>query len=269
MPELVSTLCTFLVLAPLALMPGMGEFLFMPLTLAVAFAMCSAYILSRTLVPTCSAAWLSGHGHGHGDGHGHDRHETAANGFNGERQTVNGRRPGVVARAFARWERMVDGMFEAYARGLAVLLRHRLLVVGIGFGCSGGHARRVLADHAPRFLPRGRRRRVRDVRPGPERHADRADRGEGRHARGVHQEDDPRARPGADRLRDRRQRRLVGRLHAQRGPDGRRHQGPAQGAPEQVGPGIRAPRPYRAWPRTRGSRTWTSASTPAAWSAAP
>ena len=28
MPELVSTLCTFLVLAPLALMPGMGEFLF-------------------------------------------------------------------------------------------------------------------------------------------------------------------------------------------------------------------------------------------------
>ena len=56
MPELVSTLCTFLVLAPLALMPGMGEFLFMPMTLAVAFAMCSAYILSRTLVPACSAA---------------------------------------------------------------------------------------------------------------------------------------------------------------------------------------------------------------------
>ena len=54
LPELVSTLCTFLVLAPLALMPGMGEFLFMPLTMAVAFAMCSAYILSRTLVPACT-----------------------------------------------------------------------------------------------------------------------------------------------------------------------------------------------------------------------
>ena len=53
MPELVSTLCTFLVLAPLALMPGMGEFLFLPMTLAVAFAMISAYILSRTLVPAC------------------------------------------------------------------------------------------------------------------------------------------------------------------------------------------------------------------------
>ncbi len=141
LPELVSTLCTFLVLAPLALMPGMGEFLFMPLTLAVAFAMCSAYILSRTLVPTCSAAWLSGHGHGHGhgEGNGHDPHETAGNGFNGggdgyENGHGSGRRPGAVARAFARWERMVDGMFEAYSRGLAVLLRHRILVVGIGFG---------------------------------------------------------------------------------------------------------------------------------------
>ncbi len=102
MPELVSTLCTFLVLAPLALMPGMGEFLFMPLTLAVAFAMCSAYILSRTLVPTCSAAWLSGHDHGHNSGNGDDNHETAGNGFNGN-GNVNGhgRRPGIVARGFA------------------------------------------------------------------------------------------------------------------------------------------------------------------------
>jgi multidrug efflux pump subunit AcrB len=118
LPELVSTLCTFLVLAPLALMPGMGEFLFMPLTLAVAFAMCSAYILSRTLVPACSAAWLSGHGHGseHGGRHG------------------EGPRAGMIARGFAWWERKVDGFFEAYSRLLEVVLRHRLLTVGIGFG---------------------------------------------------------------------------------------------------------------------------------------
>ena len=38
----------------------------------------------------------------------------------------------------------------------------------------------------------------------------------------------PEARPGADHLRARRQRRLVGRLHAQRRPDGRGRQGPAQ-----------------------------------------
>jgi multidrug efflux pump subunit AcrB len=118
LPELVSTLCTFLVLAPLALMPGMGEFLFMPLTLAVAFAMCSAYILSRTLVPACSAAWLSGHGHDHA----------------GPEDEPQGGRTGMMARAFARWEAMIDRMFAAYARGLAVILRHRLLTVGVGFG---------------------------------------------------------------------------------------------------------------------------------------
>ncbi len=115
LPELVSTLCTFLVLSPLALMPGMGEFLFLPLTLAVAFAMCSAYILSRTLVPACSAAWLSGHGHGPDGSHG-------------------GARKGLIARAFGRWEKVVDGVFEAYSRLLRVVLRNRLLVIGFGFG---------------------------------------------------------------------------------------------------------------------------------------
>jgi len=135
MPELVSTLCTFLVLAPLALMPGMGEFLFMPMTLAVAFAMCSAYILSRTLVPACSAAWLSGHGHGHGDGHGAGDPQDPAYGHAGNGNgTGNGRGPGAVARAFAWWERKVDAVFAGYAGRLAVVLRHRLLTIGIGFG---------------------------------------------------------------------------------------------------------------------------------------
>ena len=133
LPELVSTLCTFLVLAPLALMPGMGEFLFMPLTLAVAFAMCSAYILSRTLVPACSAAWLSGHGHGdaHGGGQGDDASED--DGFNGN-GNGKGRRLGAVARGFAWWEKKVDGIFAAYARLLAIVLNHRLLTISFGFG---------------------------------------------------------------------------------------------------------------------------------------
>lgn len=108
LPELVSTLCTFLVLAPLALMPGMGEFLFMPLTLAVAFAMCSAYILSRTLVPTCSALWLSGHG--------------------------EEKPKGPIGRALAGWEGMVDGIFAAYARLLQGILRHRIATVSLAFG---------------------------------------------------------------------------------------------------------------------------------------
>jgi len=58
LPELVSSLCTLLVLMPLAVMPGMTSFLFGPLAMAVAAAMATAYILSRTLIPTCAAAWL-------------------------------------------------------------------------------------------------------------------------------------------------------------------------------------------------------------------
>ena len=65
MPELVASLCTLLVLLPLALMPGLGPFLFRPMFLAVASAMTVAYILSRTFVPTRCAAWLRGHEHPH------------------------------------------------------------------------------------------------------------------------------------------------------------------------------------------------------------
>ena len=72
MPELVASLCTLLVLLPLALMPGLGPFLFRPMSLAVAFAMVIAYILSRTFVPARCAAWLRSHGHKPIESHTHD-----------------------------------------------------------------------------------------------------------------------------------------------------------------------------------------------------
>src|SRR5262249_12572052 len=59
-PVLVATSTTIIVLCPIALMPGMGGFLFRPLTLAVAFAMISSFILSRTFVPMLCAKWLGG-----------------------------------------------------------------------------------------------------------------------------------------------------------------------------------------------------------------
>ena len=58
LPELVASLSTLMVLSPLALMPSSGNFLFQPMTLAVAFAMGTAYILSRTFVPSRAAGWL-------------------------------------------------------------------------------------------------------------------------------------------------------------------------------------------------------------------
>lgn len=64
LPVLVATLTTIIVLCPVALMPGMGGFLFRPLTLAVAFAMIASFILSMTFVPVACSRWLK-HEHSH------------------------------------------------------------------------------------------------------------------------------------------------------------------------------------------------------------
>src|SRR5205807_9705578 len=71
-PVLVATCTTNIVLAPIALMPGMGGFLFRPLALAVTFAMVTSFVLSRTFVPMLCAKFLpeahrpgrAGHAHG-------------------------------------------------------------------------------------------------------------------------------------------------------------------------------------------------------------
>ena len=113
MPELVSTLCTFLVLSPLALMPGMGRFLFLPMTLAVMFAMTSAYLLSRTLVPCASAFLLSSHGHEH--------HEPQ----------------GLVAQGFAYLQKLIDRGIEYYVSVLNLVLRHKAITIAGSFTLLG------------------------------------------------------------------------------------------------------------------------------------
>jgi multidrug efflux pump subunit AcrB len=111
MPELVSSLCTFLVLAPLALMPGMGAFLFRPMAYAVAFAMIIAYVLSRSFVPSMSALLLKPHS---AEDHGH--------------------RPGPIARTFAKWEALIDRAIALYVRALDFVLRHRRATVAVAVG---------------------------------------------------------------------------------------------------------------------------------------
>src|SRR5207247_2132788 len=61
LPVLVATLALIIVLCPVALTPGLGGFLFMPLTLAVAFAMLASFVLSLTLVPALCSNLLRGH----------------------------------------------------------------------------------------------------------------------------------------------------------------------------------------------------------------
>src|SRR6185437_10348341 len=98
-PVLVATFTTNIVLAPVAMMPGMGGSLFKPLALSVTFAMVTSFILSRTFVPMMCAKFLpdehlrrrrateaagapvvaaapAGHAaHAGHDGHGHGGHE--------------------------------------------------------------------------------------------------------------------------------------------------------------------------------------------------
>jgi multidrug efflux pump subunit AcrB len=51
-PAFVSTLCICIVFVPVVFISGSAKFLFIPLGMAVVFAMITSYLLSRTLVPT-------------------------------------------------------------------------------------------------------------------------------------------------------------------------------------------------------------------------
>jgi multidrug efflux pump subunit AcrB len=111
MPELVASCCTLLVLAPLALMPGLGAFLFRPMALAVAFAMILAYLLSRSFVPTRCALWLRPHDIAHDPG-----------------APV---RRGLLSRGFAKWEAMIEAGIRVYVVLLRRAMRMRVAVLAV------------------------------------------------------------------------------------------------------------------------------------------
>jgi multidrug efflux pump subunit AcrB len=127
MPELVASLCTLLVLAPLALMPGLGEFLYRPMAVAVAFAMGSAYLLSRTLVPSRSARWLRSHA-------AHSPSHVPATGDDDSFQ-IDARKArssawrGLLSGAFARWEGLIETGIRWYMRQLNRVMRYRITTV--------------------------------------------------------------------------------------------------------------------------------------------
>jgi CzcA family heavy metal efflux pump len=62
-PAFVSLLCICIVFVPMFFLPGVAGFLFVPLALAVVFAMIGSFILSRTLVPTMAMYLLKPHVH--------------------------------------------------------------------------------------------------------------------------------------------------------------------------------------------------------------
>jgi multidrug efflux pump subunit AcrB len=129
-PVLVATFTTTIVLAPVALMPGMGGFLFKPLALAVAFAMVTSFLLSRTFVPMMCAKFLpdehrhTGPGAASGNGHG----------------PAAGHPPrGWFGQLHHRIEGALAALTAGYERLLRAALRHRgrvLLAVGVLFVVS-------------------------------------------------------------------------------------------------------------------------------------
>jgi len=60
-PAFVSLLCICIVFVPMFFLEGIARFLFVPMALAVIFAMISSFILSRTLVPTMAKYLLKPH----------------------------------------------------------------------------------------------------------------------------------------------------------------------------------------------------------------
>lgn len=122
MPALVASCCTLLVLAPLAMMPGLGAFLFRPMAMAVSFAMIAAFLLSMSFVPAICSLWLRPH-HQPEVHHGKDYQHRSPHEL--------GTPTNILGRAFARWETLINYGIAGYVRLLGVVMNGRLLTVGI------------------------------------------------------------------------------------------------------------------------------------------
>ncbi|MEO8900828.1 MAG: efflux RND transporter permease subunit [Polyangiaceae bacterium] len=107
-PAFVSTLCICIVFVPVAFITGAAKSLFVPLALAVVFAMLTSYFLSRTLVPTLVRFLLEKEAKEHEHGH------------------VAGP-PGLAKRFFAAFDRGFVRLRTAYGGWLAWALEHRAL----------------------------------------------------------------------------------------------------------------------------------------------
>jgi multidrug efflux pump subunit AcrB len=102
MPALVATLCICIVFAPLAMLTGAARSLFLPLAMAVVFAMLMSYLLSRTLVPTMVNYLL-------------------------RREAMSHHKPNRFVQAF---ERAFTRLRTSYGHWLAWALQHRAFTVG-------------------------------------------------------------------------------------------------------------------------------------------
>ncbi len=110
-PAFVATLCICIVFVPVTLITGAAKSLFVPLAMAVVFAMLTSYILSRTLVPTLVRYLLKGEAEAH-----------AAAGPEAKK--------GFFGRFFERFEHGFNRLRGFYGSVLALALANRGVAVG-------------------------------------------------------------------------------------------------------------------------------------------
>ena len=111
-PAFVSTLCICIVFVPVVFITGSAKSLFVPLAMAVVFAMLTSYFLSRTLVPTLMRYLLAKQAAEHAAGHDTDVSKK-----------------GLGGRLIAAFDRGFERMRGFYGRWLAFALEHRAPVI--------------------------------------------------------------------------------------------------------------------------------------------
>lgn len=111
-PAFVSTMCICIVFVPVAFIAGAAKSLFVPMAMAVVFAMMTSYLLSRTLVPTMVQYLLAGEAEAHGKPQG---------------------RPGRFARIHHAFNARFARFRAGYGACLAYALAHRRATT-LGFG---------------------------------------------------------------------------------------------------------------------------------------
>jgi len=102
-PAFVSTICICIVFVPVAFITGAAKSLFVPLAMAVVFAMLTSYLLSRTLVPTMVRMLLAGEAEEHAKGH-------------------DAKPRGLAGRLFAAFDRAFDRLRTFYGKWLGLAL---------------------------------------------------------------------------------------------------------------------------------------------------
>ena len=174
-PTFVSTLTICAVFVSVIFLEGPPRYLFVPLALAVVFAMLASYLLSRTLVPVMADYLLPAETD---DQHGRDASATLTN--TGETPVPpDAGTPGRPARARRQCHPSAgpSALSSRLRAGLRAHPRWVPAAVGVELASpphrvrrfSGGGRQRFpyTALHRPRFLSAGRRRAVPPARPRP------------------------------------------------------------------------------------------------------